>query len=76
MLLKNVFVTNAYKIFLCIFFYLLSIIKIFVGLSRLVVVFPMWSVLVFRSAKRWWPPLVVLVGWSGSRPESQPVEIL
>ena len=34
MLLKNVFVTNAYKMFLCIFFYLLTIyllILLFIG---------------------------------------------
>ena len=46
---KNFYVVNVYKMFLCIFFYLL--ISKFWGFSLLALVLRMQSVLVFRSTK-------------------------
>ena len=72
---KKICVVNVYKMFLCIFFYLL--LSKFFGFSLLALVLQMWSFFWSLEAPSdgdllWF----FLCRWSRSRTESQPLEIL
>ena len=75
MLLRFFCLINAYKMFLCIFFYL--VLSIFLGGFLVWCWFfkcgAFWSLDAPSDGDLLW---LFLCGWSGSRPESQPLEIL